>query len=250
MLYLYGDESHSPTDDIFGIGYLIAKNPDIHISNIRKIRSDYGYSNREMKYSSTDYSQVLPAIKCLNYFFSTNTLWFKILIKDKRYFNYSYFKKNPFNMRPEDFAYTYSYFELTRSIKLKGFNEDKKYCIVDKKPHSGARIMKHYIKLKDPTIDDFVKKDSKEIRKDGEFTGNAILIQLSDLLTGLIMSFCYPEDPGGNKYKKIYRKEFCVLCESKGDEIKNLINIQKNIYVPSFRNQKINIYYWMKIKIP
>ena len=72
---------------------------------------------------------------------------------------------------------------------IQEFNENNKYCVLDKKPHSGAIDLKYYIKYKDLTTKDCVTKDSKEIRNDGEFTGNAILIQLSDLLTGLIISW-------------------------------------------------------------
>lgn len=87
MLYLYGDESNtSGSDDVWAIGFIFSSNPKFHMEVIQKLRRECGYKNRELKYSSTDYSQILFAVRLIDYFFSAEDLYFKIIIKDNLFF--------------------------------------------------------------------------------------------------------------------------------------------------------------------
>jgi len=102
-------------------------------------------------------------------------------------------------------------------------------------------MLKKYLADKDKTVKECLRISSKQKRKDGAFTDSANLVQMSDFLTSLITSFCYQDDDNSNKFKKIYRKEICYLA---GKTLMNLSKNKKNVYIPSFNKQKINIYYW------
>lgn len=118
MLYLYGDESNTPgADKIWAVGFLYTTSPTLHMFNIRKVRKECSYERRELKYASTDYSQILCAVRLIDYFLSEKDLYFKIIIKDNLFFDKDYFKDNHYGLDKKDMAYVSAYAELCRSIK-------------------------------------------------------------------------------------------------------------------------------------
>ena len=127
MIYLYGDESNTPGADlIWGIGFLFSVDPSKHLVSIRKIRKECGYENRELKFSSTDYSQILVAMRLFDYFLSADDLYFKIIIKNNLYFNLDYFKENYYQLDKKDMAYVSAYAELCKSINPTKYGQHKK----------------------------------------------------------------------------------------------------------------------------
>ena len=99
MIYLYGDESNTPGADlIWGIGFLFSTNPSKHMANVRKIRKECSYEYRELKYASTDYSQILFKVRFIDYFLSAKDVYFKIIIKDNIFANKDYFAGNHYGL--------------------------------------------------------------------------------------------------------------------------------------------------------
>ena len=127
MLYLYGDESNTPgADEVWAGGFLFSTNPKIHMEFIQKLRRECSYLNRELKYSSTDYSQILFAVRLIDYFLNADDLYFKVIIKDNLFFSKEYFDKNYYKLDKKDMAYVSAYAELSKSIKVENFEQNKK----------------------------------------------------------------------------------------------------------------------------
>lgn len=149
MLYLYGDESGNPgSDTYFGLGYLISLTPQSIINKVRQIRKKYNYY-REIKYTNNDYSQILTAIDLIDYFFKSESLFFKIIIKDKKFFDPHYYDKNSYNVKNIDLGYIDTYSTLTRSVRVEDYKETSKICLVDNKPLTGKGLIRDYILEKD-----------------------------------------------------------------------------------------------------
>src|SRR3989338_4458921 len=124
MLYLYGDESNTAgADKIWAVGFLFSTQPATHMLTIQKIRKECSYQFRELKYASTDYSQILYAVRLVDYFLSVQDLFFKIIIKDNLFFNKDYFADNHYGLDRKDMAYVSAYAELCRSIKPSAFDQ-------------------------------------------------------------------------------------------------------------------------------
>ena len=244
MLYLYGDESNTPgADKIWAIGFLFSVSPTIHMQTIDKIRHECGYEKRELKYSSTDYSQILCAVRLTDYFLSCQDLYFKIIIKDNLYFNPDYFSDNHYGLDKKDMAYVSAYTELCRSIKPKAFKQQKKLLNIDDKGFKGNFILPNFLKQKDKSIVQVFRRDSENRTKEGLFTGVSNMIQLADFLTGLILSFADIHrkiKSGAEKHKNIFRKTILSKCPNL--EVK--CKAKLNYYWPSFEFQKINVFYW------
>lgn len=250
MIFLYGDESNTPgADKIWAIGFLFSVNPSVHMQAIQKIRNECSYENRELKYASTDYSQILCAVRLIDYFLGIDDLFFKIIIKDNLYFNRNYFENNSYGLDKKDMAYVSSYSELCRSIKPESFSQNKKLLNLDDKGFKGNIILPNFLKKKDKSIVAVYRRDSQKRANKGLFTGVSNMIQLSDFLTGLILSFAditRKRNIASEKHKNIYRK--ALLSKCKNLQVKCLT--KENYYWPSFIYQKINIFYWKNKKMP
>lgn len=246
MIYLYGDESNTPGADlIWGIGFLFTANPKIHIKRIREIRKKCSYENRELKFSSTDYSQVLCAIRLIDYFLQTNDLYFKIIIKNNLFSNPDYFKDNFYKLDKKDMAYVSAYAELCKSINPIKYGQHKKLLSLDHKPFEGNIILPSFLKRKDKTVVGVYRRDSAKRNKEGKFNGVSILLQCADFLPGVILSLADTErvETKDEKHvKNIYRKTILSKCLL----MKEKLLRKENYYYQSFSKQKINIFYWKK----
>lgn len=244
MLYLYGDESNTPgADKTWAIGFLFSSNPSVHMNKIEKIRKSCGYEFRELKYSSTDYSQILLAVRLIDYFCQVDDLYFKIIIKDSLYFNKEYFNDNSYHLDEKDMAYVSAYAELSKSIIPDKFGQNKKLLNIDDKGFQGNVVLPQFLKNKDNSITQVFRRDSKKRTKDGHFTGVSNMIQFSDFLTGIILSFADRDTKRttmSKKHKNIYRKALLSKCPN----ISVKLNRKENYYWPSFTYQKINVFYW------
>lgn len=244
MLYLYGDESNTPgADKIWAIGFLFSSDPAVHMQNIAKMRKECSYETRELKYSSTDYSQILCAVRLIDYFLSARDFYFKILIKDNLFFNKDYFKNNQYELDEKDMAYVSAYSELCSSIKPSDYFQHKKLLNIDNKGFKGNVVLPGFLKRKDSSIVNVYRRNSKKRSKNGLFTGVSNMIQLSDFLTGLILSFADSEreiSKEAKKHKNIYRKAILSMCKN----LESKCSKKLNYYWPSFDFQKINVFYW------
>lgn len=244
MLYLYGDESNTPgADKIWAVGFLFTATPTVHMQNIQQNRKECGYEKRELKYASTDYSQILYAVRLIDYFLSVKDLYFKIIIKDNLFFNKDYFGDNHYGLDKKDMAYVSAYAELCRSINPGNHGQHKKLLNIDDKGFQGNVILPNFLKQKDTTIVQVYRRDSKKRTKSGEFTGVSNMIQAADFLTGLILSFADVHRKiliGVEKHKNIYRKALLSKCPGIDEKCK----IKTNYYWPNFEYQKINVFYW------
>lgn len=244
MLYLYGDESNTPgADSIWAIGFLFTTDARKHTQEIRKIRRQCSYVNRELKFSSTDYSQVLCAIRLLDYFAAAEDLHFKIIIKDNLYFNKNYFEKNTYKLNKDDMAYISAYTELCRSIDPSRYGQKKKLLNLDHKPFRGNVILPKFIKGKDSSVVAVYRRDSSRRNNKGKYTGVAEMLQLCDFLTGVILSIAdvnRQESPSDKSEKNIYRKTLLSKCRGLKAKLLN----KANYYWPNFSTQKINVFYW------
>lgn len=242
MLYLFGDETGNPgSDNCFCLGYLITKNAKPHIEKVREIRAKYGYDQREIKYSGSDYSQLLVAIDLIDYFFQAQDLSFKVLIKDREFFKISYYDRNRYSVRSEDLAYVLSYSELTRSIRLGDYNESEKFCIVDQKPQTAEGILSTFVSENDPSVVVFKQKGSSDLTNNGEYHGYSEMLQFVDLLTGIVGGLC--SHKSGN-YQNIYKKRFLTNIPDKQVELAKIHTNKCNFYYPRHPGLKINIWYW------
>lgn len=248
MLYLYGDESNTPgADPIWAIGFLFTPEPKKHVRELRRIRKQCSYVNRELKFSSTDYSQVLCAIRLIDYFLESENLYFKIIIKNNLYFNKEYFKSNAYKLKNDDMAYISAYTELCKSIRPDQYNQHKKLLNLDHKPFKGNVILPKFIKKKDESVVAVYRRDSARRNNKDKFTGVSEMLQLCDFLTGLVLSVAdvyRQESPSEKSEKNIYRKT--VLSKCRG--LKTKLLKKENYYWPSFTKQKINIFYWKSKK--
>lgn len=244
MLYLYGDESNTPgADKIWAVGFLFTTTPSVHMRAIQKIRKECGYEFRELKYSSTDYSQILFSVRLIDYFLFADDLYFKIIIKDNLFFNKDYFAKNHYGLDRKDMAYVSAYAELCRSIKPNAFNQRKKLLNIDDKGFRGNMILPQFLKQKDQSVVQVYRRDSKNRNKKRFFTGVSSMIQSADFLTGLILSFAdvhRTSSANAEKHKNIYRKAILSKCPNL--EVK--CKAKLNYYWPNFSYQKINVFYW------
>ena len=244
MLYLYGDESNTPgADKIWAVGFLFTTTPAAHMQTVQRIRKECSYEFRELKYASTDYSQILCAVRLIDYFLSVQDLYFKIIIKDNLFFNKDYFARNHYGLDKKDMAYVSAYAELCRSIKPSAFGQQKKLLNIDDKGFKGNVILPEFLKQKDPNIVKVYRRDSKNRAKDTLFTGVSNMIQCADFLTGLILSFAdvyRKSSTSAEKHKNIYRKAILSKCPNL--EVK--CHAKRNYYWPSFSYQKINVFYW------
>lgn len=245
MLYLYGDESNTPgVDEVWGVGFLFSANPSVHMKAIAKIRKECGYEKRELKYSSTDYSQILCAVRLIDYFLVAEDLYFKIIIKDNLFFNRDYFVNNYYKLDGGDMSYVSAYAELCRSIKPDKYGQHKKLLNIDDKGFRGNVVLPKFLKAKDSTIVQVYRRDSKIRMKSGYFTGVSLMVQLADFLTGVILSFADKKrkivSDEAKKHKNIYRKAILSKCKN----IKIKCRSKESYYWPSFNYQKINIFYW------
>ncbi len=250
MLYLYGDESNTPgADEVWAVGFLFSINPKIHMEFIQKLRRECSYLTRELKYSSTDYSQILFAVRLIDYFLNTNDLYFKVIIKDNLFFSKEYFEKNYYKLDKKDMAYVSAYAELSKSIKVENFEQNKKLLNIDDKGFRGNVILPRFLKQKDNTIVNVYRRSSSKRNKKGLFTGVSNMIQISDFLTGLILSFADTKrvkKDASKKHKNIYRKALTSKCRG----IKTKCESKLNYYWPSFDHQKINVFYWKNRNAP
>lgn len=250
MLYLFGDESGNPgTDPYWGIGYLVTPEPEKIIQQIKEIRRRYNYF-KEFKSTNTDYSQVLPAIDLIDMFFNNKNTYFKLIVIDRGIKNTQEYINNLLEIKPEDYQYIEAYKILTKRVSLNFWNKTSKTCYIDNKSHTGRNFLERSIKGYDPDISQFKMIDSKELTRENDFTGNAELVQMSDFLTGIIISLCKQEptevalNEPGNKNKKIYRKRFLVRTDEKERAFKRNSEVKKNIYYPNYKKRKIDILYW------
>ena len=62
------------------------------------MRKECSYEYRELKYASTDYSQILFAVRFIDYFLTAIDLYFKIIIKDNIYSDKNYFVGNHYGL--------------------------------------------------------------------------------------------------------------------------------------------------------
>ena len=244
MLYLYGDESNTPgADPIWAIGFLFSIDPSVHMVQIQKIRKECNYEFREFKYSSTDYSQILCAMRLIDYFLQARDLYFKTIIKDNLYFDRAYFEDNHYGLNEKDMAYVSAYAELCRTINPITYDQHKKLLNIDDKGFKGNVILPNFLKTKDKSITQVYRRNSKKRNKKRYFTGVSNMIQLADFLTGVVLSFAdskRKKTKESEKHKNIYRKTLLSKCPSLHKKLKS----KKNYYWPDFQYQKINIFYW------
>lgn len=250
MLYLYGDESNTPgSDNIWAIGFLFSTNPSVHMDYIQKLRYKCGYKDRELKYSSTDYSQILFAVRLIDYFLNAEDLYFKIIIKDNIYFNKEYFEHNHYGLDEKDMSYVSAYAELCRSIKPSSYSQQMKLLNIDDKGFRGNVLLPKFLKQKDSTVVQVYRRSSSKRTKRELFTGVSNMIQVCDFLTGIILSFADLDrkaDSASRKHKNIYRKAILSKCWG----IKTKCESKLNYYWPNFNNQKINVFYWKNKNAP
>ena len=245
MLYLYGDESNTPGEDkVWAVGFLFSVNPSVHMRSVEKIRKECSYEFRELKYSSTDYSQILCGVRLIDYFLMIEDLFFKIIVKDKLHFDKKYFSDNHYQLDEKDMTYVSAYSELSRTISPTNYNQSKKLLNIDDKGFKGNVILPTYLKNRESdTITQVFRRNSKRRRRDGHFTGVSNMIQLADFLTGIILSYAdkfREKSKKAEKHKNIYRKALLSKCKS----IQNKLNQKASYYWPSFSYQKVNVFYW------
>jgi len=244
MLYLYGDESNTPgADSIWAIGFLFSINPSAHMRQFQQIRKECGYEFRELKYASTDYSQILCAVRLIDYFLKAQDLYFKTIIKDNLYFEKSYFEDNSYGLDQKDMAYVSAYAELCKTINPSNYKQNKKLLNIDDKGFKGNVILPRFLKAKDITITQTYRRDSKKRNKKGYFTGVSSMIQFADFLTGVVLSLADKSRRNtkkAEKHKNIYRKALVSKCPN----LQKKIGSKENYYWPSFQYQKINVFYW------
>lgn len=244
MLYLYGDESNTPgADKIWAIGLLFSSNPTIHMSAVQKIRGECSYEFRELKYSSTDYSQILCAVRLVDYFLKAQDLYYKIIIKDDLFFDKSYFKDNFYRLDKKDMAYVSAYAELCKTIKPQAYGQKKKLLNIDDKGFKGNVILPKFLKQKDNAVIQVFRRNSKKKTKNGYFTGVSNMLQLADFFTGVILSIAdtsTKRTKSSDKHKNIFRKAILSRCKN----LKTKLVSKENYYWPNFSYQKINVFYW------
>lgn len=241
MLYLFGDETRNPgTDDTFCIGFIITKDSKPHIQKIRELREKYNFYN-EIKYSNGNYSQLLIAIDLIDYFFNGVDLYFKVIVKDRKYFDVSFYKNNKYGVKPEDLAYMYSYEELTKSISPKKFKEEEKFCLIDQKPQTASGILTKFVLQNDPSVVFFEQKGSSDIANSGYFEGYSEMIQFTDLITGIIGGLCSEKS---GKCQNVYKKRFLVNLGIKETKLSSIYTSKRNFYYPSFSDAKVSVWYW------
>ena len=246
MLFLYGDESNTPgADKIWAIGFLFSVDPSPHMHVVQKIRKECSYEYRELKYSSTDYSQILCAVRLIDYFLQASDLYYKIIIKDDLFVDKKYFENNHYQLDKKDMAYVSAYAELCQSIKPKAYKQRKKLLNIDDKGFRGNVVLPLFLKSKDSSVVGVYRRDSNRRSKNGFFTGVSNMIQFADFLTGVILSFADTQriiSDVAKKHKNIYRKTLVSKCKN----LQNKLQSRNNYYWPSFQYQKINVFYWQK----
>ena len=125
----------------------------------------------------------------------------------------------------------------------------KKLLNIDDKGFRGNVVLPKFLKQKDSSIVDVYRRSSSKRTKDGLFTGASNMIQLSDFITGLILSLADTKrfkNDGAKKHKNIYRKALISKCRG----IKTKCEFKENYYWPSFNYQKINVFYWKNKNAP
>lgn len=244
MLYLYGDESNTPgADPIWAIGFLFSINPSVHMRKFQQIRKECGYEFRELKYSSTDYSQILCAVRLVDYFLKAQDLYFKTIIKDNLYFDKSYFEDNSYGLDKKDLAYVSAYAELCKTIDPLNYKQNKKLLNIDDKGFKGNVVLPRFLKVKDVAVIQVYRRDSKRRNKKGFFTGVSNMIQFADFFTGVILSLADKSrktTKKAEKHKNIYRKTLLSKCPN----LQKKLEFKENYYWPNFQYQKINVFYW------
>ncbi|MBF05424.1 hypothetical protein CL644_01820 [bacterium] len=245
--WIFGDESGMMgRDRFFAIGILGTRDPKNVRDALKQIREKTNFYG-EVSYKSSDKRRALCAIRWMDWFFSgQDVVSYRVIIKDKTNFNTSYFKDNKFKAGAEQLAYCESYREVLKYFA--DFTEDKKvliYSQIGLEKMNVAEYLQGKIKGLDP--ENCFEGNTKEKRphKD-EFTGQAELLQLCDLLTSTTRAvYEAVNEEGKNKcwVKKMLNLNLLYhIPLAKGNIKKN-----KSTYFPRYKpfdQQRFSIYHW------
>ena len=244
--YIFGDEAGILGEDrFFAIGIIGTKEPKKVIEVLKGIRKRTDYFS-EISYKSNNEKRVLCAIRWVDWFFSgQNIAHFKILIKDKKDFDVSYYKKNKYDAGASQLAYCESYKEVLNNFAC--YNSSEKVLIYSKIGLEKMKIDEHLLgKITGLSKENCISRHSSEKKKDSsEYTGTAEMLQLCDLLTSSTRGLCcsiFGEETSESWDKNALRKNIHYYVQ----KIKDKLSENKNIYFPEFTPEKQTfvIYKW------
>jgi len=244
---IYGDESGVIGQDRFFcigvVGTRYSQRVDEQLKQLRKNANFFG----EVTYKSSDDRRALCAIKWMDWVFSGQKLIkFKVLLKDSKNFNVSYFKDNKYDTGAAQLAYCQTYREVLKNFA--DFKDDKKYFVY------------HRIDLKKMKVDEHLgnhingleQKDcysystTKKRPHSEEYTLHAELLQLTDLLTSSFRGLvCAVNDDGNNKswVKRALHQNLLFHLSGLKPAIKDERNFYWTAYQP-FTDQSFVLYNW------
>jgi hypothetical protein len=243
--WIFGDESGLlGVDRFFSIGIVGTRHPKQVIKILREIRERTEYFG-EVSYKSNNHRRVLCCIRWMDWFFSGQDLaHFKIIIKDAREFDVSYYRGNKYDAGAVQLAYCETYREVLNNFACYG--SDRKGLISS---HIGLQKMsiEQHVAGKIPGLlrKWCLSKSSTEKKNDGAYTGAAEMLQLCDLITSSSRGLCcsiFGEDIS-NWSKNALRKNIHYHVP----QFKTLVADNKNVYHPSFTpldKQTFVVYKW------
>lgn len=246
--WFFGDESNLfTTNRFFGLGVLATRHPNVLISHLRDMRRKTGYPY-EVSYKGSERRRVLCAIKWMDWFFGPQKcVHFKIVIKDRKTFDYTYFSNNKFGARGQDLAYCETYREALSN--LAGFNDCSKGVVYSEIKLPSMKIDK-YLMSRVNGLAQCVERSPKEVNsKTGEFTGSAEALQLCDLLTSTSTQLCevlHGSTVESNCFvKSALMRNIRMHCDGLESQLKTCGNFYHPEFLPH-SDQKFSVYFWKK----
>lgn len=245
--WIFGDESGVlGRDRFFAIGILGSRDPVKVVEILRDIRKKTNFYG-EVSYKSSDQRRALCAIRWMDWFFSGQELIkYRVLVKDSKYFDTAYFKNNKFDAGASQLAYCESYREVLSYFA--DFTDNQKiliYSQIGLEKMNVATYLENKIKgLKKEHCYEGNTKEKKP-HKD-EYTAQAEILQLCDLLTGATRALYEAVNSmGSNKcwVKRTINLNLTYFVPSIRENIKSETSTYYPAYTP-FGKQKYSIYHW------
>lgn len=245
--WIFGDESGDLNSDrFFSIGIIGTRNPIEVEKVLKEIRVRTNYFG-EVSYKLSDKRRALCGIRWVDWFFSEQKIAkFKIIIKDTQVFSVKYFEKNSYKVKAETLAYCQSYREVLNNFD--GFTKERKIFTYSQKELEKLDVPS-YLEGKVFGInkkDCFMGNPKQKKPHLDEFTLDAELLQLSDLLTSSIRGLVNAiNDDGINKswVKRMFHLNIIYHLPN----IKEKILGKECFYYPSitpYEDQKFVVFYW------
>jgi hypothetical protein len=246
--WIFGDESGvMGRDRFFAIGILGTRDPHSVRDALKGIRSRTNFFG-EVSYKSSDDRRALCAIRWMDWFFSNQDLIkFRVIVKDRENFDTNYFKDNKFQAGAEQLAYCESYKEVLQYFADYTDDENKKliYSQIGLEKMNVASFLEG--KIKGLAREDCYEGDTKEKRphKD-EYTGQAELLQLCDLLTSTTRAL-YEAVHNIGTNKCWVKRTLNLNLQYHIPEIKtNILNSRSTYHTAHspYNLQKFSVYHW------